>query len=73
MSRLQCFAYQQDGQWAEDGSIVEALEWFNRRAAGEPEAGSDGRAGGGDTVDEKATRDILYGMEKLRKRPGAED
>lgn len=52
------------------------MKWFNRRAS----AGNlDGRGEEFDTKakarldDEKAVRDILYGVENLRKRAGADD
>ncbi|KAF2800056.1 tRNA methyltransferas-like protein [Melanomma pulvis-pyrius CBS 109.77] len=75
-SRLQYLSYQQDGTWGEDSIVGGILKWFNRRAS----AGNlDGRGEEFDTKtkarldDEKAVRDILYGVENLRKRAGADD
>ncbi|KAF2681858.1 hypothetical protein K458DRAFT_371103 [Lentithecium fluviatile CBS 122367] len=75
-SRLQYYAYQQDGQWSEDSSLADALEWFNGEAGhADNRAGvsSGGASGAPLTVDEKALRDMLYGVENLRKRPGSDD
>ncbi|KAF2468149.1 tRNA methyltransferas-like protein [Lindgomyces ingoldianus] len=80
--RLQYFSYQ-DGEWREDRTFERKLEWFSSRALVEKAssaAGQDARSDStGETararlaVDEKAVRDMLYGMENLRKRPGSED
>lgn len=50
-----------------------ALEWFSCRARG-GEADIAREAGGARTAaDEKAMRDILYGVGHLRKQPGSVD
>ncbi|KAF1836656.1 guanine-N(7)--methyltransferase subunit TRM82 [Decorospora gaudefroyi] len=65
VSRLQIFSQQQDGQWQEDASMEDALKSFADQGLDEQvERASD---------DGKAVRDMLYNMENLRKRPGAED
>ncbi|KAI4918983.1 tRNA (guanine-N(7)-)-methyltransferase non-catalytic subunit trm82 [Alternaria infectoria] len=58
--RLQYFARQQDGTWHADAELAETLKSF--------EQGGDDRL-----ADDKAVRDMLYNVENLRKRPGAED
>ncbi|KAI4701594.1 hypothetical protein J4E81_003334 [Alternaria sp. BMP 2799] len=58
--RLQYFARQQDGTWHADAELAETLKSF--------EQGGDDRL-----ADDKAVRDVLYNVENLRKRPGAED
>ncbi|KAI4647769.1 hypothetical protein J4E93_004179 [Alternaria ventricosa] len=58
--RLQYFARQQDGTWHADAELAETLKSFEQR-------GDDRLA------DDKAVRDMLYNVENLRKRPGAED
>lgn len=60
--RLQYFSKQADGEWREDAGMGALVSSF---ALG----GMDGLA----TADDKAVRDILYHVENLRKRPGAED
>lgn len=60
--RLQFFSYQQSGQWQEDEAGEQKFQWFSRDA---------GR--GEQSSDEKAIRDILYGAENLRKRPGQDE
>jgi tRNA (guanine-N(7)-)-methyltransferase subunit TRM82 len=68
ISRLQSFSVPQNGQWQEDGNMREILQWFNAQQTGvqsQGEPDNDGQA--------KAARDILYNVETLRKRPGAED
>jgi tRNA (guanine-N(7)-)-methyltransferase subunit TRM82 len=65
-SRLQYYAYQQDGPWTEDVGVAGALEWFSGEAGGSASGTSTAAA-------EKAVRDLLYGVENLRKRPGSED
>ncbi|CAI9625604.1 unnamed protein product [Alternaria burnsii] len=58
--RLQCLARQQAGGWHEDPELANTLKIFEQ---------------GGDKLlaDDKAVRDMLYNVENLRKRPGAED
>ncbi|KAI4648837.1 uncharacterized protein J4E79_009909 [Alternaria viburni] len=58
--RLQYFARQQDGTWHADAELAETLKSFDQ--------GGDDRL-----ADDKAVRDMLYNVENLRKRPGAED
>jgi tRNA (guanine-N(7)-)-methyltransferase subunit TRM82 len=57
---LQCLARQQAGGWHEDPELANMLKIFEQ---------------GGDKLlaDDKAVRDMLYNVENLRKRPGAED
>jgi tRNA (guanine-N(7)-)-methyltransferase subunit TRM82 len=62
--RLQYFSKQANGQWQEDADMVKLLESF-------AVASSDNL--GLASSDGKAVRDILYHVENLRKRPGAED
>ncbi|KAI4661583.1 uncharacterized protein J4E78_004372 [Alternaria triticimaculans] len=58
--RLQYFARQHDGTWHADAELAETLKSFDQ--------------GGNDRLaDDKAVRDMLYNVENLRKRPGAED
>lgn len=61
--RLQYFAIDQDGQW-QDADMREALDNFES---------VDTIGGNFNLPDEKAVRDLLYNVENLRKRPGAED
>jgi tRNA (guanine-N(7)-)-methyltransferase subunit TRM82 len=84
VSRLQCFSSQADGQWEEDASTWEVLKMFNGQT---PEVEAGGAIGGDvatdnlaagsgkglGSADDKALRDMLYNVENLRKRPGAED
>ncbi|KAF2739260.1 guanine-N(7)--methyltransferase subunit TRM82 [Polyplosphaeria fusca] len=57
------------------------LDWFDRRApamtrnAQSRDAGTGGETGGGSSrrVDEKAVRNVLYGIENLRKRAGGDE
>ncbi|KAG9188668.1 hypothetical protein G6011_07373 [Alternaria panax] len=58
--RLQYFGKQQDGGWHEDAELSNTLKSFEQV---------------GDILlaDDKAVRDMLYNVENLRKRPGAED
>ncbi|KAF1999494.1 tRNA methyltransferas-like protein [Amniculicola lignicola CBS 123094] len=74
-NRLQCFSCK-GNEWHEDSDVMAKLEWLNRRALGdEGDSGTDSKVTSQSPrrADEKALRDILYGMENLRKRPGAED
>jgi tRNA (guanine-N(7)-)-methyltransferase subunit TRM82 len=64
VSRLQYFSVAQDGQWREDAAMREAFEDFE---------GVDTIGANSNLPDEKAVRDMLYHVENLRKRPGAED
>jgi tRNA (guanine-N(7)-)-methyltransferase subunit TRM82 len=57
---VQCFARHQDGGWHGDAELAEILRSFEQN-------GDDLLA------DDKAVRDMLYNVENLRKRPGAED
>jgi tRNA (guanine-N(7)-)-methyltransferase subunit TRM82 len=58
-----------DGGWTEDVSLADALAWFNGEAGGSVAEVS----GATPAAAEKALRDMLYGVENLRKRPGSED
>jgi tRNA (guanine-N(7)-)-methyltransferase subunit TRM82 len=62
--RLQYFSVAQDGQWREDSATREAFEEFE---------GVNTIGANCNLPDEKAVRDMLYHVENLRKRPGAED
>ena len=57
---MQCLTRQQAGGWHEDPELANTLKIFEQ---------------GGDKLlaDDKAVRDMLYNVENLRKRPGAED
>ena len=71
MSRLQFVAKGADGEWRNDVKMDAALNIF-------AEAGSrlnldPGDGPGPGAGDDKAVRDMLYNVENLRKRPGAED
>jgi len=44
--------------------MAQSLDWFDSSA---------GTEGLGGTVDYQALGEVLYGTEKLRKRPGAEE
>ncbi|KAF2186820.1 guanine-N(7)--methyltransferase subunit TRM82 [Zopfia rhizophila CBS 207.26] len=61
--RLQYFSYQ-DGKWGADPTMDATLEWFSRRGADDSARNDDAK---------KAIRDILYGVQNLRKQAGAED
>ncbi|KAF2201772.1 tRNA methyltransferas-like protein [Delitschia confertaspora ATCC 74209] len=61
-SRLQYFSYSQAGGWSSQAGY--------HKQESDSEVGMEGARKGGD---EKAARDILYNVEVLRKRPGAED
>jgi tRNA (guanine-N(7)-)-methyltransferase subunit TRM82 len=83
--RVQSFSSQSDGQWTED-PITSILGLFNMQArsdigpegaiggdvATDSSAAGNGNGGLG-SADDKALRDMLYNVENLRKRPGAED
>jgi tRNA (guanine-N(7)-)-methyltransferase subunit TRM82 len=76
---LQTFSAQPDGVWQEDARVLTTLEWFNGQGAEiqvdskSDVGGDDGSAGNGTSAADKALRDVLYNVENLRKRPGAED
>jgi tRNA (guanine-N(7)-)-methyltransferase subunit TRM82 len=70
VSPLQTFSTQQDGLWQEDTSVLTALEWFRVQGT---ETSTDSSGGDAAGVAQKALRDVLYSVENLRKRPGAED
>ncbi|USP77250.1 tRNA (guanine-N(7)-)-methyltransferase non-catalytic subunit TRM82 [Curvularia clavata] len=59
---LQCFSLQPQGSWQEDAGLAKTLEGL-------------GRSGNttGDDRDGQALRSMLYNIENLRKRPGADD
>jgi hypothetical protein len=48
--------------------IADSVSWFNGEAGG-----SAAESGATPAAAEKALRDMLYGVENLRKRPGSED
>jgi tRNA (guanine-N(7)-)-methyltransferase subunit TRM82 len=67
-----------DGAWREDASMKQALEWFAQQGTKERvKRATDGdtaeQVSGAGSTDEKALQDILYHVENLRKRPGAEE
>ncbi|OAL55663.1 hypothetical protein IQ07DRAFT_529398 [Pyrenochaeta sp. DS3sAY3a] len=76
--RLQCLTSAQGAQWQEDLKAQDALQWFTqqghveRRGGGETASGNGSGSGLGSAAD-KAGRDMLYHVENLRKRPGADD
>jgi tRNA (guanine-N(7)-)-methyltransferase subunit TRM82 len=63
--KLQCFSLQPDGLWQEDAELAKTLESFERSGS---TASSDVQG-----ADDQAVRSMLYNIENLRKRPGAED
>jgi tRNA (guanine-N(7)-)-methyltransferase subunit TRM82 len=71
VSRLQYFSKQADGGWHEDSNMKEALKSFAIQGSTLDVDHGDGA--GLASADDKAVRDILYHVENLRKRPGAED
>lgn len=73
ISPLQFFSVQHDGQWQKDDNLRDVLQWFGAQETGAQSA--NGHSEGELNKDEKAkaVRDILYHVETLRKRPGAED
>jgi tRNA (guanine-N(7)-)-methyltransferase subunit TRM82 len=70
-ARLQCFS-RQGGKWRNDSSTEEAMKPFVEEGSrvGPSASSGPGPMGSGD---DKAVRDIIYHVENLRKRPGAED
>lgn len=74
-SRLQCLSNRRSGEWEDDKTLTESLERFSRpKPNGLRESAIASEAGRGKVDDKaKALRDLLYGVENLRKRPGAED
>ena len=78
MHRLQCFSSQENGKWQEDSHTSEALKSFHEQVFDVEATGGAGSAasnekGGLGSADDKALRDMLYSVENLMKRPGAED
>ena len=73
-SRLQ-YLSNRSGEWEDDKTLTESLERFSRpKPNGLRESAIASEAGRGKADDKaKALRDLLYGVENLRKRPGAED
>jgi tRNA (guanine-N(7)-)-methyltransferase subunit TRM82 len=76
--RLQCFSKQADGRWQEDADMERVLASLAERGSWIDIGAADGdaatRNGAGPGLPEnKAARDVLYSVENLRKRPGAED
>lgn len=76
LHRLQCFSSRENGKWAEDSHTSEVLKSFHDQVF-DVEAGAiggdDSATSGLGSADDKALRDMLYNVENLRKRPGAED
>ncbi|KAJ8108401.1 hypothetical protein OPT61_g8199 [Boeremia exigua] len=76
--RLQCFFSQENGNWEEDSHTSEALKSLHDQVFDVETGGiggddpAPGKKGLG-SADDKALRDMLYSVENLRKRPGAED
>jgi tRNA (guanine-N(7)-)-methyltransferase subunit TRM82 len=71
VSRLQCVAKEAGGQWSKDIKMQETLNFFAEAGSRLNLDPSDGPGPG--AGDDKAVRDMLYHVENLRKRPGAED
>lgn len=65
--RLQYFSLQSNGTWQEDSGLAKTFEAVER--SGNP-GNSNGDVPSGD---DQSVRGMLYNMENLRKRPGAED
>ncbi|KAH7124045.1 guanine-N(7)--methyltransferase subunit TRM82 [Dendryphion nanum] len=65
---LECFSLQPDGQWKVDATMTSNLDSLSRELQSISKGTNAGPAG-----TEKALCDLLYGIENLRKRPGAED
>ena len=61
---MQYFSKQVDGAWREDAEMGALVSSFALGGTDGPDL---------TTADDKAVRDILYHVENLRKRPGAED
>lgn len=61
---MQYFSYRDGGQYGEDTIEQTSFGWFSQ---------SGGQADEVTPTLQKAIRDILYGYENLRKRPGSED
>ncbi|KAF2442314.1 tRNA methyltransferas-like protein [Karstenula rhodostoma CBS 690.94] len=74
-SRLQCLSNYNSGEWEDDKTLTGSLERFSRPMPNEErESGIASEADRGKADNKaKALRDLLYGVENLRKRPGAED
>ena len=72
---MQCLSINDSGEWVDDNDTTESLLGFNRSVPDNAhESGIASEAGRGKATDKaKALRDLLYGVENLRKRPGAED
>ncbi|KAH6637928.1 guanine-N(7)--methyltransferase subunit TRM82 [Boeremia exigua] len=73
--RLQCFSSQENGKWGENSQTAEAMkpfhEVFDVQSGGI--SGDDSATSSLGSADDKALRDMLYSVENLRKRPGAEE
>jgi tRNA (guanine-N(7)-)-methyltransferase subunit TRM82 len=68
---LHLVAKEADGQWRQDVKIKETLNVSAEAGSKLNLDPSDGPGPG--AGDDKAVRDMLYHVENLRKRPGAED
>jgi tRNA (guanine-N(7)-)-methyltransferase subunit TRM82 len=68
---LHLVAKEADGQWRQDVKMKETLNFFAEAGSKLNLDPSDGPGPG--AGDDKAVRDMLYHVENLRKRPGAED
>jgi tRNA (guanine-N(7)-)-methyltransferase subunit TRM82 len=62
-ARLQYLLHQEDGTWTDETPPADPFQWFSQSAGKDSKTSADG----------KALRDVLYGIENLRKRPGSED
>ncbi|KAF1932480.1 uncharacterized protein M421DRAFT_417201 [Didymella exigua CBS 183.55] len=78
--RLQCFSSLENGKWQEDSHTSEVLKSFHEQvfdveagASGGDDSTTGNGKGGLGAADDKALRDMLYSVENLRKRPGAEE
>lgn len=79
-SRLQLFKINSSERWESYSGMTETLQWFSCEAPGGRAAGGEATAPGQVTVEdmsagagEKVMRDLLYGVENLRKRAGADE
>jgi tRNA (guanine-N(7)-)-methyltransferase subunit TRM82 len=75
---LQTFSAQQDGLWQENAILSIAVAGLpsaisRKQVDAGGDVATDNSAGKGVEAAEKALRDMLYNVENLRKRPGAED
>ncbi|KAF2025810.1 guanine-N(7)--methyltransferase subunit TRM82 [Setomelanomma holmii] len=77
-ARLQYFSKQTDGQWQEDEIVGKVFVGFAGQGSLMDDEATNGDTPIGNGADQassekKSARDILYSVENLRKRPGAEE